>query len=63
MHNHLEVVLPPGNERDDPALTTAAHNVSDSAAATRVRRGGSGAASQEPTEACMWRRNSHAARR
>jgi osmotically-inducible protein OsmY len=26
VHNHLEVVLPPGNERDDPALTTAANN-------------------------------------
>ena len=25
-HNHLEVVLPPGDERDDPALTTTANN-------------------------------------
>jgi osmotically-inducible protein OsmY len=25
-HNHLEVVLPPGDYRDDPALTTAANN-------------------------------------
>jgi len=26
VHNHLEVVLPPGDERDDPALTTTANN-------------------------------------
>jgi osmotically-inducible protein OsmY len=26
VHNHLEVVLPPGDDRDDPALTTAANN-------------------------------------
>jgi osmotically-inducible protein OsmY len=26
VHNHLEVVLPPGDERSDPALTTAANN-------------------------------------
>jgi osmotically-inducible protein OsmY len=26
VHNHLEVVLPPGDERDDPLLTTAANN-------------------------------------
>jgi osmotically-inducible protein OsmY len=26
VHNHLEVVLPPGNKRDDPVLTTAANN-------------------------------------
>ncbi|MEV6904032.1 BON domain-containing protein [Amycolatopsis sp. NPDC051372] len=26
LHNHLEVVLPPGDERDDPMLTTAANN-------------------------------------
>jgi osmotically-inducible protein OsmY len=26
VHNHLEVVLPPGDERDDPMLTTAANN-------------------------------------
>src|SRR3974390_2142344 len=26
VHNHLEVVLPPGNERDDAMLTTAANN-------------------------------------
>ena len=25
-HNHLEVVLPPGDERDDPLLTTTANN-------------------------------------
>lgn len=29
VHNHLEVVLPPENERSDPALTTAANNVLD----------------------------------
>src|SRR5256885_10370963 len=26
VHNHLEVVLPPGNHRDDAMLTTAANN-------------------------------------
>ena len=26
LHNHLEVALPPGDERDDPMLTTAANN-------------------------------------
>src|SRR6266567_4941633 len=26
VYNHLEVVLPPGNERSDAALTTAANN-------------------------------------
>ncbi len=26
VHNHLEVVLPPGDSRDDPKLTTAANN-------------------------------------
>ena len=26
VHNHLEVVLPPGQDRDDPALTTTANN-------------------------------------
>jgi len=26
VHNHLEVVLPPGDSRDDPTLTTAANN-------------------------------------
>jgi osmotically-inducible protein OsmY len=26
VHNHLEVVLPPGNQRDDAMLTTAANN-------------------------------------
>jgi osmotically-inducible protein OsmY len=26
VHNHLEVVLPPGDERDDPLLTTTANN-------------------------------------
>ena len=26
VHNHLEVVLPPGDERDDPLLTTAAND-------------------------------------
>ncbi len=26
VHNHLEVVLPPGDYRDDPTLTTAANN-------------------------------------
>ena len=26
VHNHLEVALPPGDERDDPVLTTAANN-------------------------------------
>ena len=26
VHNHLEVVLPPGNYRDDAMLTTAANN-------------------------------------
>ena len=26
VHNHLEVTLPPGNDRDDPVLTTAANN-------------------------------------
>jgi len=26
MHNHLEVVLPPGDERDDSLLTTTANN-------------------------------------
>jgi osmotically-inducible protein OsmY len=26
VHNHLEVVLPPGNDRDDAMLTTAANN-------------------------------------
>ena len=29
VHNHLEVVLPPGDERSDPALTTAANNALD----------------------------------
>ena len=29
VHNHLEVVLPPGNERADGALTTAANNALD----------------------------------
>ncbi len=29
MHNHLEVTLPPGDERSDPALTTAANNALD----------------------------------
>src|SRR5271165_5210669 len=27
VHNHLEVVLPPGDYRDDPMLTTTANNV------------------------------------
>jgi osmotically-inducible protein OsmY len=26
VHNHLEVVLPPGDYRDDPMLTTVANN-------------------------------------
>jgi len=26
VHNHLEVVLPPGDDRDDPTLTTMANN-------------------------------------
>lgn len=26
VHNHLEVVLPPGDSRDDPTLTTTANN-------------------------------------
>jgi hypothetical protein len=26
LHNHLEVVLPPRDDRDDPLLTTAANN-------------------------------------
>lgn len=29
VHNHLEVVLPPGDERTDAALTTAANNALD----------------------------------
>ena len=29
VHNHLEVVLPPGDERSDAALTTAANNALD----------------------------------
>jgi osmotically-inducible protein OsmY len=33
MHNHLEVVLPPGDYRDDAMLTTAANNALASSAA------------------------------
>ena len=29
VHNHLEVVLPPGDDRDDPALTTTANDALD----------------------------------
>ena len=37
MHNHLEVVLPPGDYRDDAMLTTAASNAL--AASTAVPEG------------------------